>query len=139
MSSAIYKSGQGYWVRLMLAIAYGVVIVLGLNWLWGWLETMSFGDIETVYVQVAAVLVFAVVFGLIGFSIIGIRKRTVEFFIATEGEMKKVNWSSKRELNRSTWAVIAFTVGLALFCFAFDKIFFVFFYWTGVLDASSTS
>ena len=51
--------------------------------------------------------------------------------IATEGEMKKVNWSSKRELNRSTWAVIAFTVGLALFCFAFDKIFFVFFYWTG--------
>ena len=106
MSSAIYKSGQGYWVRLMSAIAYGVVIVLGLNWLWGWLETMSFGDIETVYVQVAAILLFAMVFGLIGYSIIGRRQRTVDFFIATEGEMKKVNWSTRREVVGSTVIVL---------------------------------
>ncbi|MCH2148037.1 MAG: preprotein translocase subunit SecE [Phycisphaerales bacterium] len=139
MSSAIYKSGQGYWVRLMSAIAFGVVVVLGLNWLWGWLATMSFDGVETVYVQVGAILVFAAIFGGIGFHVIGKRKRTVDFFVATEGEMKKVNWSSKRELNRSTWAVIAFTIGLAFYCFVFDKIFFVLFYWVGVLDASSTS
>ena len=134
MSSAIYKSGQGYWVRLMSAIAYGVVIVLGLNWLWGWLDTMSFGDVETVYVQVGAVLLFATVFGLIGYSIIGRRQRTVDFFIATEGEMKKVNWSTKAELTRSTIAVIGLTIFVAIFCWGVDVIFAMLFRSVGVLE-----
>ena len=56
VASGIYKSGQGYWVRLMSAIAYGVVVALGLKWLWDWLNTMSFGDVETTYVQVAVML-----------------------------------------------------------------------------------
>ena len=54
--SGIYKSGRGYWVRLMSAIAYGVVVALGLKWLWDWLNTVSFGDVETTYVQVAVML-----------------------------------------------------------------------------------
>ena len=136
MASGIYKSGQGYWVRLMSAIAYGVAIILGLNWLWGWLATMTFG-VETVYVQVGAILVAFAFFGLIGFWFLGSKKRTVEFLIATEGEMKKVNWSSRRELQRSTWAVIFLTMLLAFYCFVFDRIFFFIFYQMGVIDAST--
>ena len=136
MASGIYKSGQGYWVRLMSAIAYGVVIILGLNWLWGWLATMTFG-VETVYVQVGAILAAFVFFGLIGFWFLGSKKRTVEFLIATEGEMKKVNWSSRRELQRSTGAVIFLTLLLAFYCFVFDRIFFFIFYQMGVIDAST--
>jgi preprotein translocase SecE subunit len=121
----------------MSAIAYGVVIALGLKWLWDFLDTMTFGDIETTYVQVGLMLVCAFVFGLIGFWFIGSKRRTVEFMIATEGEMKKVNWSSKRELQRSTWAVIFLTFALAFFCFVFDQIFYYTFYSAGVLDASN--
>ena len=28
-SKGIYKSGQGYWVRLMSAIGFGVIVALG--------------------------------------------------------------------------------------------------------------
>lgn len=113
MASGIYKSGQGYWVRLMSSIAYGVVVALGLKWLWDFLDTLTFGDIETTYVQVGFMLACTLVFGGIGFWFIGSKRRTVEFMIATEGEMKKVNWSSKRELQRSTGAVIFLTFALA--------------------------
>ena len=138
MASGIYKSGQGYWVRLMSAIAYGVVVALGLKWLWDWLNTMTFGEVETTYVQVAVMLPCAFIFGAIGFWIIGAKKRTVEFMIATEGEMKKVNWSTRKELQRSTWAVITLTLLIALYCFVLDRIFYIFFWWMGVLDASSS-
>ena len=36
--------------------------------------------------------------------------QTVDFMIATEGEMKKVNWSTRREILGSTWVVIAVTM-----------------------------
>lgn len=137
VASGIYKSGQGYWVRLMSAIAYGVVVALGLKWLWDWLNTMTFDGVETTYVQVAVMLPCAFVFGAIGFWIIGAKKRTVEFMIATEGEMRKVNWSSKRELQRATWAVIFLTFALAFYCFVFDQVFYYIFFSAGVLDASS--
>ncbi|MDG2199662.1 MAG: preprotein translocase subunit SecE [Phycisphaerales bacterium] len=137
MGNGIYKSGQGYWVRLMSAIAYGVLVAMGLMWLLGFLKTKTFGGIEPAYVQVGSLLVCAFVFGLIGFWFIGSKRRTVEFMIATEGEMKKVNWSSKRELQRSTWAVIFLTFALAFFCFVFDQVFYYIFYSAGVLDASN--
>ena len=138
MAGAIYKSGQGYWVRLMSAISFGVILVLGLNWLWGWLKTISFGELETAYVQVATTLVLGTIFGGLGYYLIGSKRRTVEFFIATEGEMKKVNWSTKKELQRSTWAVIGLTLLLAFYCFVLDRIFYILFWWMGVLDASSS-
>jgi preprotein translocase SecE subunit len=121
----------------MSAIAYGVLVAMGLMWLLGFLKTKTFGGIEPAYVQVGSLLVCAFVFGLIGFWFIGSKRRTVEFMIATEGEMKKVNWSSKRELQRSTWAVIFLTFTLAFYCFVFDQVFYYIFYSAGVLDASN--
>ena len=138
MAGAIYKSGQGYWVRLMSAISFGVIVALGLTWLWDWLDTISFGDVETAYVQVGAVLVVGITVGGLGYYLIGSKRRTVDFFIATEGEMKKVNWSSRKELQRSTWAVIALTMFIAFYCFLLDRVFYILFWWLGVLDASSS-
>ena len=34
--------------------------------------------------------------------------------IATEGEMKKVNWSTRREIIGMTWVVIGLTVFIAV-------------------------
>ncbi|MEE2907383.1 MAG: preprotein translocase subunit SecE [Planctomycetota bacterium] len=133
-SKGIYKSGQGYWVRLMSAIGYGVIVALGLIWLWKQTETIDFG-IEATYAQVIAILVAAGFFGLLGYWIIGAKHGSVDFMIATEGEMKKVNWSSKAELTRSTLAVIGLTLLVALFCWGVDVVFALIFRVVGVLQA----
>ena len=133
MASGIYKSGQGYWVRLMSAIGYGVVVALGLIWLWKQMETVDFG-IETTYAQVIAILAAAIVFGFLGYWLIGSKPGSVDFMIATEGEMKKVNWSSKAELTRSTIAVIGLTVLTAAFCWVVDLVFAGLFRIVGVLQ-----
>ena len=133
-SKGIYKSGQGYWVRLMSAIGYGVIVALGLIWLWKQIEAIDFG-IEATYAQVIAILVAAAIFGTLGYWLIGSKPGSVDFMIATEGEMKKVNWSSKAELTRSTLAVIGLTLIVALFCWAVDVIFALLFTEVGVLKS----
>ena len=56
-----------------------------------------------------------------------------DFMIATEGEMKKVSWSSKREIIGSTKVVILFTVLMALFLFLVDLAFQTMFSGMGIL------
>ena len=70
-SKGIYKSGQGYWVRLMSAIGFGVIVALGLIWLWKQIETIDFG-IESTYAQVIGILVAAAIFGILGYWLIGV-------------------------------------------------------------------
>ncbi|MBU0718456.1 MAG: preprotein translocase subunit SecE [Planctomycetes bacterium] len=53
--------------------------------------------------------------------------------VATEGEMKKVSWSSKAEVIGSTKVVIMFTVLLAALLFVVDLVFQRFFTYIGVL------
>ena len=49
--------------------------------------------------------------------------------------VKKVNWSTKREVIGSTKVVILFTFLMAAMLFAVDLIFQNFFNWIGVLKA----
>ena len=74
-------------------------------------------------------------FGWLGYYLIGCKPKVVDFMIATEGEMKKVNWSTRREILGSTWVVIGLTLFIAMYCFGFDLIFNKFFQFIGVLDA----
>ena len=60
-------------------------------------------------------------------------RATGDFLIATEGEMKKVSWSSRSEIIGSTKVVIMFTVLLALFLFSVDFFFQQVFSGIGVL------
>ena len=53
--------------------------------------------------------------------------------IATDSEMKKVNWTSKKELIGSTKVVIFFMLLIMLLLFAFDTIFGYFFQFIRVL------
>ncbi len=53
--------------------------------------------------------------------------------IATEGEMKKVSWSSKREIIGSTKVVILFTLLMAVFLFVVDLVFQSVFSGIGIL------
>ncbi|MBS3820407.1 MAG: preprotein translocase subunit SecE [Planctomycetes bacterium] len=51
------------------------------------------------------------------------RPRTADFLIATEGEMKKVSWSSRKEVIGSTKVVIVTTFILAAILFIVDLVF----------------
>lgn len=47
----------------------------------------------------------------------------VDFLIATEAEMRKVNWPTRRELIGSTWVVVIGTLLMAMAVFGVDLIF----------------
>ena len=136
MSIGIYKQGQGYWVRLMSAIGYGLVIMMGVAWLWDQLQGIQVGEIESVYVQGAVAILVVAFFGLIGYYLIGRKPKIVEFMISTEGEMRKVNWSTRREIVGSTILVILLTLFIALFCQIADLGFSAFFQWADVLQTA---
>ena len=53
--------------------------------------------------------------------------------IATENEMKKVNWPSKKAIVGLTWVVIAGTLLLAALLFVFDLGFAALFREIGIL------
>ena len=51
MAVGIYKQGQGYWVRLMSAIGFGLLSLMGVAWLWDQINGIQIGDIEPVFVS----------------------------------------------------------------------------------------
>lgn len=57
----------------------------------------------------------------------------VDFLIATDSEMKKVNWTSRRELIGSTKVVIVFMFFIAFLLFVIDILFGYLMFWIGVL------
>jgi preprotein translocase SecE subunit len=136
MSVAIYKQGQGYWVRLMSSIGFGLLVMMGVIWLWDQLSGAQIGEIEPVYIQGGFSVVVILVCGLIGYHLIGRKAKLVDFMIATEGEMRKVNWSTRREIIGSTVLVILLTLFIAVFCQIADLGFSAFFQWAGVLQST---
>lgn len=133
MHAGIYKPGQGYWTRTMSAIAFSLLILMGAVWVWDLAGAMDVA-FEEVYLSGSAALVFITVCGWLLYYFIGRKPRVVDFMIATEGEMKKVNWSTKKEIMSSTWVVIGLTIFIALTTFVCDQGFALFFRWVGVLE-----
>jgi preprotein translocase SecE subunit len=89
---------------------------------------------DQVYLQggIAAVVILLGAAGLYFF--VGVKRRTVDFLVATDGEMKKVNWSTRKDVIASTWVVIAASIVLAAGLFVVDILFSEFFRLIGVLD-----
>lgn len=67
------------------------------------------------------------------FWVLGQNRKVVDFLIATEGEMKKVSWSSRREVIGATKVVIVTVLTLGLILFVVDILFMAFFEAIGVL------
>ena len=118
---AIYKIGQGYFTRLGTAIGGGLVLVFGAHFIYGRLSGLDPA------VQLGVPSLFLAVAGLMLFWVTGSNRKTNDFFIATEGEMKKVSWSTQKEVVGSTKVVLAFTFVMTVFLFVVDMFFmFVF-------------
>lgn len=233
MALGIYKQGQGYWVRVLTAVAIGIMILAGAQWAWNQASTVKLpprswtfslintelaegnqvnpgdtvvlmgyeglsnelsetgqatiesftadrgssativianfdsektrdfaGDAQRIRVgdlgsptltasvrSAASTPIFAIQYlqtgaaglvlllGAIGlFWFVGSNRRTVDFLVATDGEMKKVNWSSYREVKGSTIVVIVATFLIAGLLYTVDMAFSWFFGAIGVLE-----
>ncbi len=121
---------------MMSAIAAGLLIFMGASWLWKTMAGVRIGAIETVYVQAGAALIFIGVLAVVCYYLMCVHKRVVDFLIATEGEMKKVNWSTRREIMGSTWVVISLTFVIAGLIAILDMGYSMIFQALKVLDSA---
>ena len=134
----LYKRNQGTYTRAGTAIGAGVLVLAGGNFLYQQLvfdEGSSWGA----WLQISIPLAVLVALGLLLWWVVGVKRTTCDFMIATEGEMKKVSWSNRKELFGSTKVVILFTVMLAVILFTVDIVFMTFFNAIGVLRGASVT
>jgi preprotein translocase subunit SecE len=123
MALPIYKPGQGYWTRVLSAIGAATLTLAGALWLYQTIVPMYFGRSDNLlYIQAAVAAATIIGFGTLIYVLLN-RARIVDFMIAVEAEMKKVNWPSRKEIIGSTWVVIAGTFMLAGLLFVINLAF----------------
>ena len=130
----IYKKGQGYWTRMGTAIGAGLLGAL-ITWqlyryIPAFMSSSEPGRAQRVGLIAAGT--FALVYAFLAWRLMN-KPANVDFLIATDGEMKKVNWTSKRELIGSTKVVIFFMFAIAIILFVLDLLFNTVFYYVDVL------
>ena len=119
----VYKRGQGYYTRMGTAVGGGILILAGADFLYRQLDVFDTNAAWTLWLRVGIPIAMVVGLGLLLFWVVGVNRKTCDFMIATEGEMKKVSWSSKRELIGSTKVVILFSILIAALLFVTDIAF----------------
>jgi preprotein translocase SecE subunit len=122
MVFGIYKRGQGKYTRLCSALGFGIVVALGCLLLYKKLDGADMGLWVATMVPTGVFVVFAIlIFWLSN------KPAVADFLVAAEGEVKKVSWSSRKEIAVSTFVVIAVVVIMAILLGAADlslKMFF---------------
>jgi len=119
----IYKRGQGRYTRLGTVLAVMFVATIGAYLLSRELSTVSAVWVRYAIPTVVWLGVAALVLWLAN------RPASADFLIATESEMKKVSWSSRKEIIGSTKVVIIFMVVIASILFGVDFMFVALFKW----------
>jgi preprotein translocase SecE subunit len=138
---AITKKGQGYWTRMGTAFGAGLLGFLTAYNIYVYLpvlvhfDTTVAGQARAKQVAMIVAAVFFAAFAFFAWRMMN-KPSNVDFLVATDSEMKKVNWTSRKDLIGSTKVVIIFMFLIALFLFAIDILFSYFFYLIGVLKHS---
>lgn len=131
----IYKRGQGYWTRMGTALGAALIAFLFADFVYGRLKVAvsvyhwplnTWGMVGIAGAVFAALMLFA-------WRMMN-RPSNVDFLIATDSEMKKVNWTTRKELIGSTKVVIFFMVLIAALLFALDVLFGYLFHIIKVLE-----
>ena len=128
-----YKPDQGKMTRTGTFIGAGAIVAWGAKFLYDRLQLFEGVEGWRLLITTGIPILFAVVLGAIAWRIIFAHRATSDFMIATEGEMKKVSWSSRREIIGSTKVVIMFTILFAVLLFIVDLFFQNLFSSIGVL------
>ena len=112
MAFQIYKRGQGYYTRLFSALGGGVIVVFGCLRLYEKLGGLDVGSNAQILIQTLVPVGVFLAFGIFLFWLVN-NSTVAGFMISAEGEIKKVSWSSRKEIAVSTLIVI-----LVVFCMA---------------------
>jgi preprotein translocase SecE subunit len=131
-AGGIYKPGQGYYTRMWTAIGAGGLAVWLVMFIWQKLSLVGTGS-TTLIVQVSVAVAVLGIIAFIGYRLLGKSPKVNDFLINTEGEMKKVNWTTRREIIGSTKVVIFVLVAMSVLLFVVDVTFMILFTATGVL------
>ena len=118
----IYKRGQGKYTRLGSAFAAALIVGLGCLRLYKKLQAWDVGLwVETMVPAGLFVVLALMIFWLVN------KPSIADFMVASESELKKVSWSSRKEIIVSTIIVIVLVILLAIFLGITDLGFSVFF------------
>ena len=90
-------------------------------------------SVEPLYIKGGFAAAVIIAGAILAYWLAGMRVKTVEFLIATDFEMKKVNWSTFREIRGSTFVVIGACFLISASLFSFDFFFKTLFQALGVL------
>ncbi len=124
MLLGIYKRGQGKFTRVGTIITGCALVGIGCFQLYTTLQPFEFGLwVETMIPTGLFVACGVVVLWLMN------KPSVADFMIASEGEMKKVNWSSRKEVAASTFIVIVVVFVLAAMLGLTDISFRLLFDW----------
>ncbi len=136
----LYKPGQGYWTRMGTAGASVLFVVFVGRFIYQSLNVMVLArepELRTLGREYPWLVIGVSVGFILGSAFLlwwyQNKPRIVDFLIATETEMKKVNWTSRRELIGSTKVVILFMFLIAIALFVYDILFSFLFNLVGVL------
>lgn len=125
--------GQGLYVRWGTVIGAFGVSAAGAWRLNGELAAITGpGSVATILIPV--VLLAALSYLI--YWLVGRYRPAVDFMVATEGEMKKVSWTTRQELYGATRVVIFTVLALGLILFLVDVLFMVIFSSIGVLQVN---
>lgn len=153
----VYKRGQGYWTRMGSAGAAALIAALTIQFLYSRLPVWVYplfdpklppetaADVRGQAIAHAQSLtkitnfsicgVVLAAFAMVVFYLLN-KPAYADFLIATDSEMKKVNWTSRKELIGSTKVVIIFMFLICILLFGFDLLFGDVFHHLGVLKGA---
>ena len=123
MSLSIYKRGQGYHTRLWSALSVFLIVAIGCYRLYQKLYSPENIWVCTVVPGALCAGLAFLIFWLVN------KSSVADFMISAEGEVKKVSWSSRREITVSTFIVIVVVALMAVLLWITDLSFQTFFMW----------
>ena len=124
MAFDIYKRGQGKYTRLYSSFGAALVAGLGCLQLYKKLQATDLG----LWVKTMVPAGLFVALGFLIFWLVN-KPAIADFMVAAEGEMKKVSWSSRKEIAVSTFIVIVVVIVIAMLLGVTDFSFRWFFMW----------
>ena len=120
----IYKKSQGKYTRLCSAFGAALIVALGCLRLFSRLQA---GDLS-LWAETMIPAGLFVAFCILIFWLVN-KVSIADFLISAEGEMKKVSWSSRKEIAVSTFVVVVVVVLMAVLLYFTDMSFQLFFSW----------
>ncbi len=128
MKIEFYKRGQGKYTRILSSLAGGIIAGTGCYRLYEILFASEWGLSRNTMMLVSTLVPAGIFIALLLLVIWLVNKPSVaDFMISAEGEMKKVNWSSRKEIMASTTIVIIVVIFFAVLLGVSDLFFNWFF------------